>query len=127
MNYADGGGLPRSLLDFGQQIDRWQSLGLPLLVQLAMPAASGEDALATRAGTVVPLGSNGMTTPELQARTAMRWIKTMLAKGGVHGVIWEGWDDRFPHAMPHSGLIDRDGQPRPLLHAITQLRSELLK
>jgi hypothetical protein len=126
MNYANGGSLPRTLLDFGQQIDRWAGLGLPLLVQLAIPAASGPDPQAIRSCDVIPLGSQGKTTAELQARMAMRWLQTMLAKGVVHGVLWEGWDDRYPHIMPHAGLIDASGNPRPLLELITRLRRELL-
>ncbi len=126
MNYGKVGSLPRSLLDFGQQIDRWSNLGLPLLVQLAMPARSGPDVHALRNCEVIPLGSDRKTTAELQARQAMRWIHTMLAKGVVHGVLWEGWDDRKPHIMPHSGLIDGDGNPRPLLELMTRLRRDLL-
>lgn len=126
MNYADGGSLPRSLLDFGQQIDRWASLGLPLLAQLSFPGADTPDNRAFRSKQIIPLGPNATTTATAQAKTAMRWIKTMLAKGVVHGVIWDGWDDRFPHGQANSGLIDQQGNPRPLLDSLTQLRRELL-
>lgn len=126
MNYASAGSLPRSLLDFGQQIDRWATLGLPLLVQMSIPAATGPDPQAIRACDVIPLGPKGTTTAEMQARMAMRWIQTMLAKGVVHGVLWEGWDDRKPHPLPHCGLIDNEGKPRPLLESLCKLRQELL-
>lgn len=126
MNYADGGSLPRSLLDFGQQIDRWSTLGLPLLVQLSMPASDVADPQAFRSGRVIPMAADGVTSADIQARMAMRWINTMLAKGVVHGVIWDGWDDRFPHAMANSGLVDQQGKARPLLESLTLLRRELL-
>jgi hypothetical protein len=126
MNYSDGGSLPRSLLDFGQQIDRWSSLGLPLLVQMAFPAETSNDANAYRSSRVIPLGACGTTDAKMQATTAMRWINTMLAKGVVHGVLWEGWDDRHPHTMANAGLIDAEGRPRPLLNSLARLRNELL-
>lgn len=126
MNYADGGSLPRSLLDLGQQIDRWSTLGLPLLVQLSMPASDVSDPKAFRSGRVIPMAADGITSAEIQARTAMRWINTMLAKGVVHGVIWDGWDDRFPHAMANAGLLDQRGKPRPLLDSLAKLRRDLL-
>ena len=126
MNYADGGSLPRSVLDMGQQLDRWSALGLPLLVQLSMPGGDSADVKAFRSNRVIPLGSEGATTDEMQGNFAMRWIKTMLAKGVVHGVVWDGWDDRFPHGMANAGLIDSAGNPRPLLESLTKLRRELL-
>lgn len=126
MNYAQGGSLPRSLLDFGQQIDRWSTLGLPLLIQMSAPAGMGADPKAVRCGEIIPLGAAKQTTPQMQANMAVRWIRTMIAKGVVHGVMWEGWDDRVTHWSPHSGLIDANGQPRPLLEYLTKLKQELL-
>ncbi len=126
MNYQDSGSLPRTLLDLGQQIDRWANLGLPLMAQLVFPAESGPDPRAIRNSEVIPTGPEGQVTADLQANLAIRWMQTMLAKGVVHGILWEGWDDRHPHVMPHSGLIDASGKPRPLLDSLTRMRRELL-
>lgn len=126
MNYAGAGSLPRTLLDLGQQIDRWSALGLPLLVQLAMPAASGTDAEAVRSCDIIPLGPDGQTNATLQCEIGLGWIRTLIAKGVVHGILWDGWDDRVPHTMPHAGLIDAAGAPRPLLKQMTALRRQLL-
>lgn len=126
MNYAGAGSLPRSLLDLGQQIDRWSSLGLPLLVQMAMPAAGGPDADAVRGCDVIPLGPDGKTDAAMQRELGIRWVRTLIAKGVVHGILWDGWDDRYPHTMPHSGLIDAAGRPRPLLEGLIALRQKLL-
>lgn len=126
MNYAGSGTLPRTLLDLSQHIDRWATLGLPLLVQLAMPAAAEADPMATQTAKVIPLGPGGKTTPALQAELATRWIRTLIAKGVVHGIVWDGWDDRYPHSLPHAGLIDPSGKPRPLLDNMTALRQQLL-
>src|SRR5690606_27022759 len=90
MNYTGFGSLPRSLLDLGQQLDRWSMLGLPLLVQMGIPAAGGVDPQAEQKGDIIPLGPGRRTTPEMQAAMAMRWIRMMLAKGVVQGILWEG-------------------------------------
>lgn len=126
MNYVGAGSLPRTLLDLGQQIDRWSALGLPLLVQLGMPAAGGADPEAIRSCDVIPLGPDGQSDAALQCKVAIHWIRTLIAKGVVHGILWDGWDDRYPHTMPHSGLIDAAGAPRPLLEHMTALRRQLL-
>lgn len=126
MNYARTGSLPRTVLGLSQQIDRWAAFGLPLMVQLAVPAAADADPMATQVSKVIPLGTAGKTDAVLQAEIATRWIRTFIAKGVVHGILWDGWDDRFPHAMPHSGLIDASGRPRPLLGKMAELRQKLL-
>ncbi len=126
MNYEGVGSLPRSLLDFSQQLDRWATLGLPLLAQLSIPSAATPDPMAMRDAQVIPLGPQGVSNEMMQSRMAIRWLQTMLAKGVVHGVMWEGWDDRYPHYLPNSGLIDGTGRPRPLLESLRKLRQELL-
>lgn len=126
MNYEGGGSLPRGLLEFSQQIDRWGTLGLPLLVQFSLPAAVGPDPGAIWKCPVIPLAGPPSSMAQAQAQQAIRWIEMMLAKGVVHGVLWEGWDDRDPHGLPHSGLIDGAGMPRPLLGELARLRSNLL-
>ena len=61
-----------------------------------------------------------------QLRIAGPMIRTLLAKHVVHGVVWDGWSDAEPHVMSHSGVIDGQGQPRPLLEYLTRLRREFL-
>jgi hypothetical protein len=61
-----------------------------------------------------------------QLRVAGPMIRTLLAKHIVHGVVWEGWSDAEPHLMGHSGLLDREHHPRPLLQYLMQVRREFL-
>ena len=44
VNYCNHSTLPRSAVDFGQMIDRWATLGMPMLVQLTVPGGAGVDA-----------------------------------------------------------------------------------
>lgn len=126
MNYQGIGTLPRTVLDFSQQIDRWSVLGLPLLCQLAVPAASGADAAALRPAEIFPPGGNGHVTGDDQLRLAGGFIRSLLAKSFVHGIVWEGWDDSRQHTLPHAGLLDSRGAPRPLHEYLCRVRRDFL-
>ncbi len=60
VNYESEATLPRSAVDFGQMIDRWATLGIPMLVQLSVPGGSGADNMALSPKNVLqyelPLG-----------------------------------------------------------------------
>lgn len=126
VNYRSDATLPRSAVDLGQMIDRWATLGMPMLVQVAVPGNSGADAKA--------LGGSELLCPELSAaeaaaeqlRIAGPMVRTLLAKHIVHGIVWDGWSDAEAHVMTHSGLIDANGQERPLLEYLARLRKEFL-
>ena len=126
INYQGNSTLPRSTVDFGQMIDRWATLGMPMLVQLAVPGGSGIDANAIAPQDT--LGTNGATVDPAaeQLRIAGPLVRTLLAKHIVHGIVWDGWSDAESHVMSHSGLIDASGNPRPLLEYLTRVRREFL-
>jgi hypothetical protein len=126
VNYAGNATLPRSAIDFGQMIDRWATLGMPLLVHLSAPGGTNSDATALAPAEI--LMSNGqLSDPGAeQLRIVGPMIRTLLAKHIVHGIVWDGWSDAEPHVQSHSGIIDAAGQPRPLLDYLIRLRKEFL-
>ncbi|MFG0287188.1 MAG: glycoside hydrolase family 10 [Rhodopirellula sp. JB044] len=128
--YDHGETHPRSSLEFAQLIDRWGTLNAPLLVQLSIPAAPGTDPAARLQTSPVSLSPSIKNQAELWARQqhefAKPLIETLLAKQIVHAVVWDGASDRAPHVMPHAGVIDSNGNPRPMLPYLTKLREELL-
>ena len=125
-HYEQDSTQPRSAVEFGQMIDRWATLGMPMLVQLAAPAAEGADAMAQApAGTLRYLGDEQDPSAE-QLRMIGGLVRTLLAKHIVHGIVWDGWSDAETHVLSHSGLIDPSGQPRPLLEYLTRVRQEFL-
>lgn len=124
VGYAGLGTIPRSTLAMGQMLDRWATLGLPLMVQLAVPADTTSDPLARRPCGLISLG-NDESGDVTQMRVASSILRLALAKPFVHAVIWEGWDDTLPHVLPHSGLWESGG-PRPLMQYFKRIRKELL-
>jgi hypothetical protein len=126
VHYLPDGTLPRSAVDFGQMIDRWATLGMPLLVQLSVPGGTGSDPLAVSPSEILPMDGQSDDPGEEQLRIAGPMIRTLLAKHIVHGIVWGGWADTEPHVLSHSGLIDAEGNPRPLLDYLTRVRKEFL-
>ena len=128
LGYRDGGTLPRSTVELGNAIDRWATLGMPLLVNLVVPGDTGVDAaaIAPSPPRVPPPGmAVGSTDADAnQLRVAGAIIRTLLAKTSIHGIMWDGWDDRRPHVHSHGGLIDADGMPRRLMDYFIRLRKD---
>lgn len=126
LNYAQQATLPRSALDFGHMIDRWATLGLPMLVQLTVPGDCGDDPKALVKAPTLINGNNKQELAANQLRVAGPLIRTLLAKHMVHGIVWDGWADNETHVQSHSGVIDSQGSPRPMLDYLERLRNELL-
>lgn len=124
MGYAALGTIPRSTLAISQLLDRWATLGLPIMVQLAVPADTAPDPLARRPTSVIAMGDQG-TSDAHQMRVASSILRTLLAKPFIHAAVWEGWDDTVAHVLPHAGLWEAGGA-RPLLEYFKRIRRELL-
>lgn len=124
IGYAGWGMTPRSSLVIGQMLDRWATLGLPLMLQLAVPSDTSPDPLAARPGEIIA-GDPGDSAETWQIEVASAILRVALAKPYLHAVVWEGWDDALPHTLPHAGLYDASG-PRPLLQYFRRIREELL-
>ncbi|MEM0927572.1 MAG: endo-1,4-beta-xylanase, partial [Planctomycetota bacterium] len=126
LNYASDSTLPRSAVDFGAMIDRWATLGMPMLVQLTIPGDCGDDPQSIVNHPTLINGDNKQELSANQLRTAGPLVRTLLAKHMVHGIVWDGWADDEPHVQSHSGIMDASGVPRPMLDYFERLRHELL-
>lgn len=126
VNYRTDATLPRSAVELGQMIDRWATLGIPMLVQLAVPGASGDDEHCIAPTEVLQYAAQQADPAAEQLRIAGPMVRTLLAKHIVHGVVWDGWSDAEPHITSHSGVFDSQGQQRPLLEYLIRLRKEFL-
>ncbi len=124
LGYWPGGTLPRDVLSFSQQIDRWSVLGLPLVVYLTIPSGPG----ATDAAPAFqPLaGFAGGRDPASQQEAAELLLSLLLAKPFVQGVVWNQLRDSESSCFPQGGLFDVQGQPKPVLATMTALRKQHL-
>jgi hypothetical protein len=122
--YWPGGTLPRDPLEVSRQLDRWMQLGVPLMVFVAAPSSSGPDRLARHPARPLPNLRLEGTTPAWQQSLVAWLLPLLLAKQSVQAIAWDGWQDALPHEMAHAGLCDAQGQPKPALQSITDIRRE---
>lgn len=125
-HYTENSTQPRSPVDFGQMIDRWATLGMPMLVQLVAPGASGADPHAQAPTEILKYLNESSSADAEQLKLAGPIIRTLLAKHIVHGIVWDGWTDGDPHVLPNCGLVDPSGNPRPLLDYLARVRNQFL-
>jgi hypothetical protein len=98
--------LPRDLLEFNSQLDRWTSLGLPLLVSLAVPGGKSE------------------FTPAVQQRWLETYLPILVARPAVQAVIWNQLLDQEADDFPQTGLVDPKGQAKPSFATLAALRKQ---
>lgn len=121
------GSLPRDLLDTARVLDVFGMLGLHLEVALSLPAADGPDPKAAEHGQAVwAPGWRAGPSPEGQAEWGASFAALALAWPHVRSVTWDNWTDAEPHLIPHAGLLDARGRPKPLLARLRALRTEHL-
>ncbi len=128
MGISPRGSYCRDTLEVSRLLDLFVLLGVPLYVTLGY-ASAAQPPDANGNGDLSPRGGFWGTgyTPEDQADWVQTFARLILCKPYVQGVTWAHWDDRAPHQFPHCGLIDRQGQPKPALEPLRQLRAEHLK
>ena len=124
-SYWPQGTLQRDILEFNHQLERWASLGVPLIIFLTLPSDGQPDAKALQAA--LPAGGTEATSPESQRDLAKRLMTLFLAKPMIHGIIWNQLTDGEPHDFSHSGVLDADGASKPVLQALTTLRKTHLR
>ena len=131
MGHWPGGSFPRDLIDVSDLIDLWSNLGLPLMTMITTPASMDTDAQATARYSLVSQwqGTRMKDIPDTGTATGLppngaELVQMLLAKPNVHGVVWNQFNDNAPHAFANSGLINQQGNPRPLLDALSKIRQQ---
>ena len=127
LSYWPHGSQPRDLLAISRHLDRWSLLGIPILIYLTMPSSGLPDPHAVGEVRIVPYSPDQPDRPALCQQSAAELTRLLLTKPSVHGIIWNQWSDAAVHEFPHSGLLDAQGQAKPLLESLAQLRQEHLE
>jgi hypothetical protein len=126
LGYWPGGCLPRDLLAISRHVDRWSLLGIPLIVYLTMPSSVDDDPQAVGNSRVVHRNGGAQSTPAMDQGLASHLVPLLLGKPAVHALVWNQLSDVEPHEFPHSGLLDRAGNAKPLLSVLGDIRKKLL-
>jgi len=126
VGYAARGGDPRDPLEFGRQMDRWSTLGMPLLVTLVVPSAETPDPLARQPAQVLRYWASGEPSPAAQRAWGEKYLTLLLAKQPVQGIIWNQLLDSQPHTLAHGGLFDAQDSPKPIVELLQLLRRDHL-
>jgi hypothetical protein len=116
----------RDLLDTSRLLDLYSLLGVPLWVTLGYPSSPASDPrsdpdLAATAGHW-----QGGTSLATQAEWARAFSELAVGKPFVQAVHWADFSDAQVHQFPSTGLIDGQGQPKPVLQVLQQLRQQHL-
>ena len=117
----------RDFLDVSRMIDLYSLLGIPLQITLGLPSASGTDALASPDFTVQAGQRRGGFTPDVQADWAEDFAALALCKPSVRAVQWVHLSDAEPHLFPAAGLVDAQGNIKPALARLRELRKAHLR
>jgi len=112
----------RELLEYSRQLDRWSTLGKPLIVYLTAPSSAAEDTAARK--PIRPPQCEA--SPRSQAEFIDRLIPLMLSKQLVQGVIWNELTDAAPHEFAHGGLFDAQGVAKPVVEVLAKYRRQHL-
>jgi hypothetical protein len=98
--------LPRDVIEVGRQLERWSTLGLPLVILLTIPSVG-----------------DGFT-PKIQQRWLESYLELFSAKAAVHAVFWNQLRDDATES-PGRGLIDDLGQPTSAMTTLAGFRKRL--
>ena len=121
--YWPHGSLPRDWLEVSRQLDRWNLLGLPLLLQSTISSATSIDHRARiQVGSTADPHAENVPSPNAQQKATERLALLALAKSFVHGFIWNEISDAVPHEFAHGGLIDQRGNMKPACESLIALR-----
>ena len=120
LDYWPNGSVLRDPLQWIELIDVWAQLGLPMILNLKIPTG-----LPDADGSKVAREVN-RTLSNLTDQNRIEFLETalsvMIARPSVHGVIWPQWQDGDDRRYPGGGLIDSDGNEKPIFDLIRRLR-----
>ncbi|HEV3417864.1 MAG TPA: endo-1,4-beta-xylanase [Pirellulales bacterium] len=99
--------LPRDVLEIGRQLERWTTLGLPLVILLTIP------------------GTGDGFTPKIQQRWLESYLQLFSAKSAVHAVFWNQMRDEPATGSDSRGLIDEFAHPNATLGTLAAFRKRM--
>lgn len=108
LDYWPNGSVLRDPLQWIDLVDVWAQLGLPLVINLRVPAGPSQDAETSTSDRPINQSRSNLTDQNL-----IDFLDTilpmMVARPAVHGLIWRHWQDGDDVRYPKSGFVDVTG------------------
>lgn len=127
MGITPRGSYCRDRLDLSRLLDLYALLGVPLQVTLGYPSSADQDPQGDTDQTAKAGFWRSGFSPETQADWASAFAQLCISKPFVRAVHWAHLADAHPHQFPHCGLLDLQGNAKPALQELSNLRAEHLK
>jgi hypothetical protein len=127
MGVTPRGSYCRDLLETSRLLDMYALLGLPLRMTLGYPSAPSSDAWADPDLHVGAGHWRSGFSPESQADWTRAFATLAICKPFVQAIHWTHFNDAEPHTFPHAGLVDAQGNVKPALAHLRELREQHLK
>ena len=115
----------RDRLEASRLLDLFGMLGVPMQVALSYPSTLGVDRNANEEQNAGRNGAWGEISPQAQASWAKAFAEVALCKTHISGVYWNNFHDGQPHFLPHSGLVDSQGVPKPALDVLSTVKAHV--
>ncbi len=124
LDYGATGSAFRDPLQWIDLVDIWAQLGVPLVLCLRMPSevlvgnpSEGDNRLIHRPG-------DGMTDQQ-RMEVLDTVLPMMSARPMVAGILWQQWRDDDDVRFPFGGLISAEGNEKPVLGMLRNLRGRI--
>jgi hypothetical protein len=127
MGVGPRGSYCRDLLEMSRLLDLYALLGVPLQVTLGYPSSDGPDPRADAEMTIGAGFWEGGFTPDVQAGWAASVGALTVCKPSVRGVTWAHLFDGDSHQFPACGLVDSEGNVKPAMARLHELRQKHLR
>ena len=126
----NGGRFTRDVFEVSWALDRFATLGRPVvLTTFGAPSTHGRDLGDSSRGVNDP-NAGGRFGREWSPVVQAEWAKAMgtiaLSKPFVESMAWSDLTDAGA-SLPHGGLLDEKGKPRPVQQALLDLRGQFIK
>lgn len=126
---AADGYFVRDMFQISSMLDRLAGLGKPFHISaIAVPAShAGHRTAADGNSLTVARGGvwHGQWDESMQAEWTKQFVEIALSKPFVETVCWSSLSDRQDAAIPQSGLLGADLQPRPAYDVVRRIRKQI--
>ena len=128
LDYFPVGSLSRDPLQWIELVDLWSQFGLPLVLCLRVPQSvihSDGPEVGVRAQLVANEVRKNLDDDQ-RLRLLETVLPMMIARPGVHGIIWRSRTDLDDPRYPHAGLLNECGDKKQTFELIRKVRREIL-